>query len=99
MPRSVSRSSRDRMPLLMTKDEAVPLKRAAEFAGVPVSRVRRWNGLHGIARQAAACGPLEVSLVGLSMVLHGDLEALELLRSGSRSDPRVRRHLDHLGLP
>ncbi len=85
--------------ILMTPDEVLPLKRAAEYAQRNDSTMKRWVKKHGIGRQAGSHGRIEVSILGLSMVLHEDWPALEALKAGHRSSPLVRRHIDHLGLP
>lgn len=90
----------DRLPpILMRRDEIIPLKRAVEHAGKSPDTIRRWCKQHGIARQSGPAAPLEISILALEMVLHSDFEALELLRAGSRGAGAVRRYLEHLGLP
>lgn len=86
-------------PVLMRPDECLNIKRAAHHAGKNDRTIRRWIKQHGIGRQSANGGPYDVSLPALEMVMHGDLAALEMLRSGQRSAPAVRRYLDFLGLP
>lgn len=88
-----------RLPVLMRRDEIITLKRAAHHAGRSAKTIRRWCQEHGIARQSSSSAPLEISLLALEMLLHGDLEALEMLRAGQRSAAEVRRYVDHLGLP
>ena len=87
------------LPVLMRRDEVIALKRAVVHSGKSEATIRRWCKAHGIARQSGPAAPLEISLLALEMVLHADLEALELLRNGERSNPIVRRYVDHLGLP
>lgn len=86
-------------PLLMHQGEVISLKRAVHHVGRSPDTVRRWCKVHGISRQSSPAAPLEISIVGLTMVQHGDLEALERLREGRRDLPEVRRYLEHLGLP
>ncbi len=86
-------------PILMKPDEVLHLERAAYHAGKSTDTIRRWCRRHGIARQSCPNAPLEISAVGLEMVLHGDFDALEILRAGGRSDPAVRKYIDHLVLP
>lgn len=86
-------------PILMHPDEVLNLAHAAHHAGRSPGTIRRWCRQHGIARQSGPNAPLEISLLGLEMLRHDDIEALELLRAGKRNDPDVRRYVDHLGLP
>lgn len=86
-------------PLLMRRDEVVSIKRAAAHAGRSVDTVRRWYHDHGIGRQAGPSAPVEISIVGLEMVMHGDWPALDALRAGDRSSPLVSRYFEFLGLP
>ncbi|MCD1644803.1 hypothetical protein [Aurantimonas coralicida] len=86
-------------PVLMRRDEVICIKRAAHHARRSDRTIRRWIKQHGIGRQSAGGGPYDVSLPALEMVIHGDLDALEILRSGQRSVPMVRRYLEFLGLP
>jgi hypothetical protein len=84
--------------VLMAPDDIISMKRAVHHARKSLDTIRRWCRRYGIARQATPGSPLEVSAIALEMVLHGDVEALELLREGRRSDPAVKRYIDHLGL-
>lgn len=90
-------SSRPR-PVLMHAAEVIDVKTAAAIARRSDKSIRRLCDAHGLARQTKPGAPLEISRVGLEMALHGDLDAIELLRAGRRSDPAVRRYLDHLQL-
>lgn len=92
------RLARHRPPILMRDAEATPLSRLVR-PGRSMSTLRRWCDQYGIARQGGGSGRIEVSVVGLTMVEHGDLEALEILRAGNRGHPMVRRYFDLLGLP
>ena len=86
-------------PILMKPDETLDVKSAADHAGRNDKTIRRWCSEFGIGRRPLSGGQYEVSLPGLEMVMHGDAEALELLRAGDRSAPAVRRYFDLLGLP
>jgi hypothetical protein len=86
-------------PVLMRRDEVICIKRAVHYARRNDKTIRRWIKDHGIGRRSAGGGPYDVSLPALEMVLCDDLAALELLRSGQRSAPEVRRYLEFLGLP
>lgn len=86
-------------PILMKRDEIICLKEAAHRA----RRTEKTTSLlckeHRIVRQTLPGAPLEISAPALEMVLHNDTKALELLRRGRRSHPRVTLYFDHLGLP
>lgn len=82
----------------MRPDEATSLKAAARYARRDVKTVRRWCRQFGVCRQVVPGGPVEISRPGLEMVLAGDMEALERLRSGDRAHPSVARYYDFLGL-
>lgn len=85
-------------PFLMTAAEAVPLKEAARETKLSVPQIRRINRRYRISRQAEPTAKLEVSLPALVMCQHGDLETLEKLRAGERTDPMVRRYFDLCGV-
>lgn len=89
----------NRPPILMHRDEVITLKRAAAYAGRSTDTIRKWNRQHMLARQAGDNAPLEISVIALEMVLHGDFAALELLRAGERDHPAVQKYITHLGLP
>ncbi|GLR60284.1 hypothetical protein GCM10007919_50120 [Rhizobium indigoferae] len=86
-------------PILMRPDEVINLKTAVHRARRDEKTVRGWYREFGIGRQAKPGAPLDISAPALEMVIHGDVIALELLREGRRSDPRVSRYFDFLGLP
>ena len=92
-------SSKRPKAVLMRADDIIDIKRAADFARRSDKTIRHWVKNYGIGRQASPCAPIEVSLVALSMVLHGDMEALELLRNGERSHPDVLRFIREVGVP
>lgn len=85
-------------PILMRPDDVVLMKRAVDITGKDERTLRNWNKRYRIARQSSKSAPVEFSAPALVMVLHGDVAALELLREGKRSHPRVRRYFDHLGI-
>lgn len=84
--------------LLIPADEALPLKIAAIRFGKHPDTVRAWFRDKGIGRQITRGGPIEISLPALSMIVHGDEEALDHLFAGDREHPSVIRHLRFLGL-
>lgn len=86
-------------PILIRSGEMLDIKGAAKHCGRSEKTVRRWVKSYPIACQSLGGGPFTVSAIALTMVMHGDMEALELLRAGHRSAPAVRRYLDFLGLP
>lgn len=86
-------------PILMKADDIIALKEAVFATGRSDKTIRHWCKKFGIGRQACAGGPLEISAPALEMVKHGDVAALELLREGKRTHPRVKRYFDHLGIP
>jgi len=86
-------------PVLMRPDEVINVQRAAHAVGRSEKTVRRWCREYRIARQSSPNSPLDISLPALHMVAAGDPIALELLRNGNRTDPRVSRYYDHLGIP
>lgn len=88
----------DLPPILMRRSEVISLKEAVYRTGKSEKTIRTWCRDLRIARQSGQNAPLEISAPALEMVMHGDMEALELLRHGSRDDCRVRRFFDHLGI-
>ncbi|EAQ35751.1 hypothetical protein NB311A_05023 [Nitrobacter sp. Nb-311A] len=85
-------------PILVENDDVIVLKNAVRLVARNERTIRRWCHRYGIARQAGPAAPLEISAPALVMVAHGDIVALELLRSGDREHPRVRRYFDHVGM-
>lgn len=93
-------------PLILKPDEALPiaeiLRRLPNIGfGLKVCdrTVRRYFKRYKLGAQSVGNAPIYVSYPGFYMVLHGDFEALELLRDGHRDHPRVRRYFDELGVP
>jgi hypothetical protein len=86
------------VPVLMRDAEVITLKEAVFQTGKSEATIRRLCRRHGLARQTSRCAPLEISHVGLEMALHGDMAALEQLRTDQRTVPEVRRYFDFLGL-
>jgi hypothetical protein len=86
-------------PLLFGRDECINLKRAAAYANRSEKTVRRWVDEFGIGRHAGGpTGRIEVNALALAMLVHGDIPALNRLKSGDRQHPDVRRYADHLGI-
>jgi hypothetical protein len=83
----------------MRPDEVINLKTAVHRVRRDEKTIRSWCREFGIGRQSKPGAPLDISAPALEMVMHGDLVALELLRDGKRTDPRVSRYFDFLGLP
>ncbi|UVC09857.1 hypothetical protein IHQ71_04380 [Rhizobium sp. TH2] len=86
-------------PILLKPDDIVNVDTAAHSVGRSPKTIRRWFGDHKIGRQSAPNATLQISLPAAHMVASGDLDALELLRTGERHHPSVKRYLDFLGLP
>jgi hypothetical protein len=76
-------------PILMRQGETYGIKLAAIHANRDEKTIRRWCKRYGISRQATKHSPVEVSALGLEMLIHGDLQTLELLRSGQDHHPDV----------
>lgn len=85
-------------PVLMKPQDIIPMKTAIDVTGKADRTLRGWCREHGISRQSSASAPLEISRPALEMVMHGDMVALELLRAGERTAPRVARYFRHLGI-
>lgn len=78
-------------------DERIGIREACELAGKSDRTIRTWCKQYGIGRVPMSGGALVISRPALNMVLQDDPEALELLRSGDRSHPLVRRHFTETG--
>ncbi len=89
----------EHLVILMRRSETISLKDAVARYGMSDRRLRDLCSKHRISRQPSPGSPLTISGPALEMVMHGDLEALELLRDGNRAHPRVKRYFDHLGIP
>ncbi|WP_378944416.1 hypothetical protein [Mesorhizobium sp. ANAO-SY3R2] len=85
--------------ILSRPGETLRIEQAAHHATRNTKTIRRWCFLYGIGRQAGPNAPLEIHRVALDMVLHGDFDALELLRQGRRDHEDVARYFDLAGLP
>ena len=77
------------LPILMHRSDIITLKEAIYRTGKSDRTLRNWCKQFGIGRQTSPGAPLEISAPGLEMVLHGDFDALELLREGNRRDRRA----------
>lgn len=85
-------------PILMRRSEVIDMAEAIRRTGRSNRTIRKYCHELGIGRQSGSGVRIEISAPALEMVMHGQWEALELLREGNRSDSRVRRIYDHLGL-
>ena len=85
-------------PILMRRSEIIDMAEAVRRTGRSSKTITKYCRHHGIGRQVASGVPIEISAPALEMVVHGLWDALELLREGNRSDSRVRRIYDHLGI-
>lgn len=86
------------LPILMERGDIIYMKQAEDRAGRDFKTIKIWIEKHGIGRHSCWAAPYEISAPALEMVMSGDLIALELLREGNRSHPRVKRYFDHLGI-
>jgi hypothetical protein len=86
-------------PILAPQNEWVALKTACDHADRKDRAMREWVRRFGIGRQSSKYGSIQVHLPALEAVMADDLEVLELIRAGDRSDPRVRRIYEYLLLP
>lgn len=85
--------------VFMRRSEVISLKEAVRRYGGSDKTIRKYCLEYGISSQPVPNAPLRISAPGLHMVMHGQWEALELLRSGDRTTPVVRRIFDDLGIP
>ena len=85
--------------IMAPQNEWIALKTACDHAGRKDRTMRTWVRLYAIGRQSCKHGPIEVHLPALEAVMCGDMKALDLIRAGDRSDPRVRRIYEYLLLP
>ena len=83
----------------MEPGDEISVAQAAYRARISEKTVRRWAAKFGIGRCAEKGAPLWISAPALEMRKHGDVYALELLRSGYRSDPAVLYWLNKVGVP
>jgi hypothetical protein len=86
-------------PILVHDTEWVYLRDACDFTGMSADTIRRWCRQHLIARPSRGNVPLKIHKPALSMLMHEDHLALELLRGGHYTDWRVTRHYDFAGIP
>lgn len=85
-------------PILMNRSEVIDMAEAVRRTGRSSKTITTYCRKHGIGRQSGAGVPIEISAPALELVMHGLWEELELLRGGNRTDPRVRRIYDKLGI-
>lgn len=81
-------------PVPMLPSEIVRIETAMFFAQVSDKTIRAWAAKDGIGRQASRHAPLQISLPALLMKADGDMDTLEVLRAGRRSNPIVAAYLD-----
>ncbi|APO67247.1 hypothetical protein IE4872_CH01605 [Rhizobium gallicum] len=84
-------------PIFIKEDEGTNVKNACALVGRDDKTIRKWCKKYGIG-SAMPGSPILISIPGLMMVLYGDVAALELLRQGNRSHPRVSRYFDGVGV-
>ncbi len=85
-------------PVLMRQGETYSIRLAALHANRDEKTIRRWCEQYGIGRQSGKNAPIDVSALGLEMVLHGDFQTLELLKSGHDRHPDVAAYRTFLDL-
>jgi hypothetical protein len=85
-------------PILMRKGETIGMKQAEDKTGLSAKTIKRWCKEFGIGVHSCSSASWRISAPALLMVLHGDICALELLRSGNRTHARVARYYDELGI-
>lgn len=85
-------------PVLLRPGDAIGLKQAQHLVGRDAKTLKRWCRKYGIGFNVVRGAEWEISAPGAVLVRHADWEGLELLRSGKREHPRVKRVLDHLGI-
>lgn len=86
------------LPVLMRRSEVINMAEAVHRTGRSSKTITKYCRDHGISRQTSPGAPIEISAPALEMVIAGQLDVLELLREGNRSDPRVSRIFDLLGI-
>lgn len=86
-------------PVPMAEAEIISLKEARRRSGKDIKTIKRWCISHGIGRQPGNCGPWQISGPALEMYLNGDMEALEIFRTGDRLHPRLIKYFSRLVLP
>lgn len=86
--------------MVIPDEEAFDLRQILEMTKgrLSESRLRRWNTEHGISRQAGRRARLMFSYPAVFILQHGDMAALKLLQNGERTDPRVIRYLQAIGV-
>ncbi len=73
-------------------DQVFSLKQAAFVSGWSYRVVRNLCHKHRISQQAGPCTGIRVHATAFLMAIHGDSEALELLRGGEHGHPTVVRY-------
>ncbi|WP_152048240.1 hypothetical protein [Aureimonas psammosilenae] len=86
------------LPVLMRDAEVISLKEACFRTGRSEKTIRRWCRQDGIGRRAEASAPWEISAVALEAKRYGDDAAIEDLRRGEFTSPRVARYAEQLGI-
>jgi hypothetical protein len=79
------------------RSEARSIAEAAEIAGRSPRTLRQWCLLYDIGRRIG--GQWAVSIVGLTMLLDGNKEALAAYLAGDRSSPLVTEYFSRCGVP
>jgi hypothetical protein len=87
-------------PFYIARDEIISVKEAARRARCAPKAIAKACREHGIGRRKlnSPRGEWQVSAPALEMFLAGDFVALELLKAGNRTDPRVTFYFLKLNL-
>lgn len=85
-------------PILLWPGDNIGLKQAQHLVHRDAKTIKRWCREYGIGFNVVRGAEWEISAPGVVLVRHADWVGLELLRSGQREHPRVRRVLEHLGI-
>jgi hypothetical protein len=83
----------------MLRSDEICLAEAAHRLGVGPKQTTKYIKEHRICRQVLKGSQIWVSAPALECLKHSDMDALELLRSGIRDDPRLERYFTLAGVP
>ncbi|WP_246191284.1 hypothetical protein [Aureimonas leprariae] len=86
------------VPVLMRDAEVIDIKEAMFRIGRSDKTIRRWCKEDGIGRRTGPCAPWQISAIALEAKRYGDKAAIDDLRQGAFSSPRVVRYAEQLGL-
>lgn len=84
-------------PLIVRRDESIDVAEAMWLTGLSDKHVRRVFEKFKLGAKMGKNSPLRIHRIGLMMAHAGDFAALELLRSGDRDHPLVKRFYVEFG--